>query len=123
MSSTSSSATATRPFSFMTSSTGSATAVSKSCGTSRTAGSCANRESGARQMTSTLMNTGIGEQSHVFTLNPAYDYPVLERGEGVYVYDTEGRQYLDAVAGIALASIGYGRQRVADVLARQAAKL
>jgi adenosylmethionine-8-amino-7-oxononanoate aminotransferase len=74
-------------------------------------------------MTSTLIDTGIGEQSHVFTLNPAYDYPVLERGEGVYVYDTEGRQYLDAVAGIALASIGYGRQRVADVLARQAAKL
>lgn len=33
---------------------------------------------------------------------------VLERGEGCYVYDTEGRRYLDYVAGIAVNALGYG---------------
>ena len=32
---------------------------------------------------------------------------VFERGEGVYLYDTEGRKYLDFAAGIAVNSLGY----------------
>lgn len=31
----------------------------------------------------------------------------FERGEGCYLYDTEGKQYLDTVAGIAVCSLGY----------------
>ena len=48
---------------------------------------------------------------------------VLERGEGVYLYDTEGRRYLDFVAGIAVNSLGYGDPEVLDVIQAQAAKL
>ncbi|HMP40078.1 MAG TPA: acetylornithine/succinylornithine family transaminase [Roseiflexaceae bacterium] len=33
---------------------------------------------------------------------------VIERGEGCYLYDTEGRRYLDCVAGIAVNALGYG---------------
>lgn len=58
--------------------------------------------------------------SHLFTLDPARHYPTLVRGEGVYVYDDQGRQYLDAIAGIGVVSIGYGRRRVAEAVARQA---
>ena len=35
-------------------------------------------------------------------------YPlVLEKGEGVYLYDTDGKQYLDFAAGIAVQGLGY----------------
>jgi len=37
---------------------------------------------------------------------------VLERGEGAYVYDMEGRRYLDLVAGIAVNALGYGDPEV-----------
>ncbi|THB76725.1 MAG: aspartate aminotransferase family protein [Desulfobacteraceae bacterium] len=63
------------------------------------------------------------QYSHLFTLDPARDYPCLVRGEGVYVYDEKGREYLDAIAGIGVVNIGYGRERVADAMARQAAQL
>jgi predicted acetylornithine/succinylornithine family transaminase len=41
---------------------------------------------------------------------------VLERGEGVWLYDSEGRQYLDAGSGIAVNSLGYQSQTVVDAL-------
>lgn len=48
---------------------------------------------------------------------------VIERGEGVYLYDTEGRRYLDFVAGIAVNALGYGDPEVTQAIAEQAAKL
>jgi len=63
------------------------------------------------------------KSSHLFTLDPARAYPRLVRGEGVYIYDDQGKQYLDAIAGIGVVGIGYGRKRVADVIAEQAARL
>jgi adenosylmethionine-8-amino-7-oxononanoate aminotransferase len=49
--------------------------------------------------------------------------PVLTRGEGVYVYDETGKRYLDAIAGIAVVSVGHGRGEVAEAMAGQARKL
>jgi acetylornithine/N-succinyldiaminopimelate aminotransferase len=48
---------------------------------------------------------------------------VIERGEGAYLYDTEGRRYLDFVSGIAVNALGYGDPEVTQVIAEQAAKL
>jgi len=62
-------------------------------------------------------------KSNVFSLDPTYQYPMIDRGEGVYIWDTAGNKYLDAIAGIGVTNIGYGRQRVADALAAQAKKL
>jgi adenosylmethionine-8-amino-7-oxononanoate aminotransferase len=59
----------------------------------------------------------------LFSLDPNRTYPILDRAEGVYVWDSEGRRYLDAIAGIAVANIGYGRQEVVEAIARQAARL
>ncbi len=33
---------------------------------------------------------------------------VVERGEGVYVYDNKGKQYLEGLAGLWCTSLGYG---------------
>ena len=44
---------------------------------------------------------------------------VLERGEGVYLYDTDGRKYLDFAAGIAVCGLGYGNQELNEALKAQ----
>lgn len=50
--------------------------------------------------------------------------PVIITGaEGSTVYDTEGRAYLDAQAGMVLVNIGYGRKELAEVAARQMEQL
>ncbi|MBP5273530.1 MAG: acetylornithine transaminase [Abditibacteriota bacterium] len=48
---------------------------------------------------------------------------VLEYGEGAYVYDTEGRKYLDMVGGIAVNMLGYGNKKLASAIGEQAARL
>ncbi len=48
---------------------------------------------------------------------------VLARGEGSYVWDVEGRRYLDFTAGLAVAALGHGRADLAEVLREQFALL
>ncbi len=48
---------------------------------------------------------------------------VLTRGEGSRVWDVEGREYLDATAGLWFANVGHGRRVIADAMAQQAARL
>jgi len=48
---------------------------------------------------------------------------VLERGEGVYLYDMEGRRYLDFVGGIAVNALGHGDPEILSTLSDQAGKL
>lgn len=51
-------------------------------------------------------------------------FPVtLERGEGVYIYDTDGKKYLDFAAGIAVSGLGYGNQELNLALKEQIDKL
>src|SRR5262245_2591675 len=45
---------------------------------------------------------------------------VIERGEGCYLFDTEGRRYLDCVAGIAVNALGYGDPQVVQAIAAAA---
>ena len=48
---------------------------------------------------------------------------VVERGKGAYVYDPEGREYLDFCAGWGVASTGYGHPAVVEAVSRQTEKL
>lgn len=48
---------------------------------------------------------------------------VLDRGEGVYLYDTDGSKYLDFAAGIAVFALGYGNKEYNDALKAQIDKL
>ena len=47
----------------------------------------------------------------------------FERGEGAWLWDENGRRYLDAVAGIAVCSLGHAHPALAKVIAEQAARL
>ena len=44
----------------------------------------------------------------------------IERGEGVYLYDTEGKAYLDLIAGIGVSSLGHGHPAVVAAVKAQA---
>ena len=48
---------------------------------------------------------------------------VIERGEGAYVFDAEGRRYLDGIGGLWCVNIGHGRREMADAIAEQAGRL
>jgi adenosylmethionine-8-amino-7-oxononanoate aminotransferase len=48
---------------------------------------------------------------------------VIERGEGPWVWDDEGRKYLDGTASLWYANIGHGRPEVADAVAAQMRRL
>ena len=45
--------------------------------------------------------------SKVFYRNPQQEYPRGLRGEGVYLYDTDGKQYLDGSGGAAVSCVGH----------------
>src|SRR5689334_17872388 len=48
---------------------------------------------------------------------------VIERGEDVWVWDTDGKRYLDATASLWYANVGHGRKEIADAIAAQLAKI
>lgn len=48
---------------------------------------------------------------------------VFVRGEGVRLWDAEGRSYLDCLAGIAVASLGHAHPRLTSAISEQAARL
>ncbi|MEL7186016.1 MAG: aminotransferase [Pseudomonadota bacterium] len=47
----------------------------------------------------------------------------IERGEGCYIWDTDGNKYFDAVGGLWCNNIGLGNAEIADAIAEQARKL
>ena len=60
--------------------------------------------------------------SHV--MNTYARLPVtFERGEGAWLWDTRGKRYLDALAGIAVCGVGHSHPRLTAVLREQAGKL
>jgi adenosylmethionine-8-amino-7-oxononanoate aminotransferase len=48
---------------------------------------------------------------------------VIERGEDVWVWDQDGRRYLDATASLWYANVGHGRREIADAVAAQLRRL
>jgi len=49
--------------------------------------------------------------ANVFYRNPLKDYPMAVRGQGVYLYDADGKQYLDGSGGAAISCLGHGQTR------------
>ncbi len=50
-------------------------------------------------------------------------YPVITRGKGVFLYDREGREYLDAVGGIAVVNVGHGVPEIIAAMTEQARRV
>jgi adenosylmethionine-8-amino-7-oxononanoate aminotransferase len=61
-----------------------------------------------------------------FTRHSAYhdaDVPVIVRGEGPYIWDAQGKRYLDGLAGLFVSQLGHGRTELADAASKQAREL
>ena len=48
---------------------------------------------------------------------------IIERGQGVFVYDTEGKSYIEGMAGLWCTALGYGNEELVEVAAAQMRKL
>jgi acetylornithine aminotransferase len=65
-----------------------------------------------------------GEVAMSHVMNTYARLPVtFERGEGAWLWDTRGKRYLDALAGIAVCGVGHSHPRLTAVLREQAGKL
>ena len=66
----------------------------------------------------------IAERERQFLLQTYNRYPVvLARGKGVFVYDLEGKRYLDFVAGLGVNALGHAHPRIVKAIREQAARL
>ena len=77
------------------------------------------------------LNTPAARRDQSFHLHPSTNLRavqkegplVITRGEGVYVYDDEGRRYLEGMAGLWCASLGFSERRLAEAAYRQMCEL
>src|SRR5499427_9784241 len=61
-----------------------------------------------------------------FTRHSSYEnheIPMIVRGDGMYVYDAQGRRYIDGLAGLFTVQLGHGRTELAEAAAKQASEL
>lgn len=65
-----------------------------------------------------ILDTDALHSSGLFTPDIALDH-----GDGALVYDADGNEYIDCLAGIAVASVGHGNKKLAQALYDQALKL
>lgn len=57
--------------------------------------------------------------SHIFCRKPGHRYPVAERAEGVWIWDTEGRRYLDGCSSACVVGVGHGVREIEEAAQRQ----
>lgn len=62
------------------------------------------------------------QKSHVFHRRLDYQYPVIARGKGIYLYDEKGKKYIDAVGGALVANLGHGVKEIAEAIKKLAGK-
>src|SRR3954447_12672170 len=66
----------------------------------------------------------IAERERQFLLTTYSRYPVvLTRGKGVFLFDIDGKRYLDFVAGLGVNALGHAHPRIVKIIREQAAKL
>jgi acetylornithine/N-succinyldiaminopimelate aminotransferase len=71
------------------------------------------------------MKLGEAKQLEAQLLLPTYDRQplLLERGKDVYLYDSDGRKYLDFLSGIGVNALGYGNRAVLKTIFKQSTRL
>jgi 4-aminobutyrate aminotransferase len=72
-----------------------------------------------------ITSTALIERDHASVAATIYRYTdiVFQRGEGMYLYDYEGRKYLDFVSGIATMNVGHCHPAVVEAICDQARTL
>ena len=55
--------------------------------------------------------------------DPSVEIPTIVRGDGVHIWDANGRRYLDGLSGLFVVQAGHGRTELAEAAAKQASEL
>ncbi|RLQ95194.1 aspartate aminotransferase family protein [Falsibacillus albus] len=63
------------------------------------------------------------QQSHLIKPLLDADYPLADHGKGIFIYDSDGKDYLDACSGAVTANIGHGMKEIIDAIQKQAEKI
>ncbi|MDA8332840.1 MAG: aspartate aminotransferase family protein [Candidatus Dormibacteraeota bacterium] len=61
--------------------------------------------------------------SRVFYRDLRRSYPVIDHGEGIFLFDSTGKRYLDGASGALVANLGHGRREIAEAMAAQAQRV
>jgi 4-aminobutyrate aminotransferase len=83
------------------------------------------RPGGVEEALDNMSSTELIDRDHAKVAGAIYRYTdiAFARGEGVYLYDFEGRKYLDFVAGIATMNVGHCHPAVVEAISDQARTL
>lgn len=79
----------------------------------------------------TVVAPSTSDRDHLSVLHPTTDLPalrrdgplVIERGQGIRVWDEDGREYIEGLAGLWCTALGYGVEELAEAAAEQIRKL
>ena len=61
--------------------------------------------------------------THIIQRNPSVNLPIAIRGKGVYLYDSAGREYIDASGGAAVSCLGHGHPDILVAMRAQMEKI
>lgn len=64
-----------------------------------------------------------GGTQHFWMKTGELQLPRIQRGKGIYVWDTEGKRYIDASSGPVVCNLGHGNKYVLEAMARQASQV
>ncbi len=59
-------------------------------------------------------------EGHVFYRKMDYARPKISHGEGIYLYDEDGKRYIDGSGGPLVVNVGHGRSEIVEAITRQA---
>src|SRR5207245_2507325 len=82
----------------------------------------ARNTAGARTPVCRSIEDGVF-MSHVFYRKLHRTLPTIVKGEGVWLFDVDGKRYLDASGGAMVANIGHGVEEIASAMRAQAASI
>jgi adenosylmethionine-8-amino-7-oxononanoate aminotransferase len=59
----------------------------------------------------------------IFQRELGREYPTIDRGEGIHLYDMAGKRYIDGAGGVFVTNLGHGNQQVIEALVAQARRV
>lgn len=65
----------------------------------------------------------MDHESHVIQPSLLKEYPLVSHGKGIYLYDSEGKRYLDGCSGALVVNIGHGNLDIVRAMREQASKV
>ena len=69
------------------------------------------------------MQKATERHSNLFYRSPIKHYPMINRGEGIYLFDDEGNKFIDGTGGPLVVNIGHGAGEVCEAIYQQAKRV